>query len=81
MSTHRFFSKASFYDISTVLQAFCLTTIVVVCLTMYTFQSKRDFKSGGAILFSLLTVLIFGGFFQVISYILFLKFKDLGRPL
>ena len=56
---------ASFYDISTVIQAFCMTTIVVICLTAYTFQTKRDFKAGGAILFSLLTILIFGGFFQV----------------
>jgi FtsH-binding integral membrane protein len=57
---------ASLYDISTVVQAFSLTTIVVIGLTAYTFQSKRDFKSGGAILFSLLTILIFGGFFQII---------------
>lgn len=56
---------ASFYSVSTIIQAFCMTTIVVICLTAYTFQSKRDFKAGGAILFSLLMILIIGGLFQV----------------
>lgn len=55
----------SFYDTWTVIQAFFLTTVIVVCLTMYTFQSKRDFSSMGAILFSGLILLITAGIVQL----------------
>lgn len=56
---------ASFYDISIVIQAFFLTTAVVGCLTLYTFQSKRDFRFMGAALFSLLTLLVLGSFMRL----------------
>ena len=56
---------ASFYETWIVVQAFVLTTLIVVSLTAYTFQSKRDFRAGGAILSSLLLLIIFGGLFQV----------------
>jgi len=38
----------SFYETSVVLQAFFLTASVVVGLTLYTFQTKRDFSGWGA---------------------------------
>lgn len=56
---------ASFYDTWTVIQAFFLTTVIVVCLTMYTMQSTRDFSSMGALLFSGLILLIVGGLIQI----------------
>ena len=37
----------SFYDVSVVLQAFFLTAGVVVGLTAFTFQTKRDFTAMG----------------------------------
>ncbi|RNA13095.1 lifeguard 4-like [Brachionus plicatilis] len=55
----------SFYETWIVVQAFILTSLVVGSLTLYTFQTKRDFKAGGAILSSLLLLLIFGGLFQI----------------
>jgi len=64
-----FLSTASLYDSLVVVQALFLTMAIVVCLTVYTFQTKRDFKTGGALLFSLLTLLIFGGFMQVTYYL------------
>ena len=36
------------YDTAVVLQAFFLTATVVIGLTLYTFQSKRDFSGWGA---------------------------------
>ena len=56
---------ASFYETWTVVQALFLTTVIVVCLTIYTLQSKRDFSSMGALLFSGLILLITGGLVQV----------------
>jgi len=38
----------SFYEVSVVLQAFFLTASVVVGLTLFTFQTKRDFSGWGA---------------------------------
>ena len=38
----------SFYEVSVVLQAFFLTSAVVVGLTLFTFQIKRDFSGWGA---------------------------------
>lgn len=55
----------SFYDKVLVIQAIVLTAVIVVGLTMYTFQTKRDFSSMGAGLYVLLCVLITGGFLQV----------------
>lgn len=37
----------SFYDAAVVAQAFFLTAGVVVGLTLYTFQTKRDFSGWG----------------------------------
>lgn len=55
----------SLYDSMVVVQALFLTMAIVGCLTLYTFQSKRDFKAGGALLFSLLTLLMIGSFMQI----------------
>jgi len=53
------------YEVSSVITAFLLTAAVTVSLTVYTFQSKRDFSSWGAGLFSVLWVLILAGFIQM----------------
>lgn len=53
------------YEVSVVIQAFVLTAAVTVALTVYTFQSKRDFSHWGAGLFSVLWVLIIAGFMQM----------------
>lgn len=55
----------TFYDQLAVLQAFVLTLGVTVALTLYTFQSKRDFSTWGAGLFAFLWVLVLGGFLQL----------------
>lgn len=54
----------SFYDQLAVLQAFLLTMGVTVGLTLYTFQTKRDFSAWGAGLFAFLTVLMVGSMLQ-----------------
>lgn len=38
----------TFYEYSTVLQAFILTSAVFMGLTAFTYQSKRDFSKMGA---------------------------------
>eukprot|EP00993_Chasmostoma_nieuportense_P002944 NODE_3698_length_917_cov_45.068354_g3546_i0.p1 GENE.NODE_3698_length_917_cov_45.068354_g3546_i0~~NODE_3698_length_917_cov_45.068354_g3546_i0.p1 ORF type:complete len:250 (-),score=55.70 NODE_3698_length_917_cov_45.068354_g3546_i0:122-871(-) len=48
-----------------VLQAMALTLSVFVALTVYTFQSKRDFTGWGSALFAGLWILIFGGMLQI----------------
>jgi FtsH-binding integral membrane protein len=53
------------YDVSVVIEAFALTAAVTLSLTFYTLQSKRDFSSWGAGLFSVLWVLIIAGFMQL----------------
>jgi FtsH-binding integral membrane protein len=55
----------SFFDKILVIQAIILTAVIVVGLTMYTFQTKRDFSAMGAGLYSFLCVLIAGGLIQV----------------
>ena len=55
----------SFYDVSVVLQAFFLTASVVVGLTLFTFQTRKDFSGWGAGLMSGLWILIIGGFMQI----------------
>lgn len=55
----------SFYDVWLVVQAFVLTSMVVACLTAYTFQTKRDFKASGAILSTFLMLLLFGSLTHV----------------
>ncbi len=65
------------YDSWTVVQAFCLTTVVVLSLTAYTLQSKRDFSSMGAILFSALLLMIFGGLLQVNKFIIIINLFEI----
>merc|ERR1712126_24792 len=55
----------SFYDVAVVLQAFFLTAGVVVGLTAFTFQTKRDFSHWGTGLMAGLWILILGGFMQI----------------
>jgi FtsH-binding integral membrane protein len=55
----------TFFDKLVVVQAFFLTAAVVVGLTAFTFQTKRDFSNMGAALFTGLIVLIMGGFLQL----------------
>jgi len=49
------------YNTAVVLQAFFLTATVVIGLTFYTFQSKRDFTGWGVPLMSGLWLFILGG--------------------
>ncbi|XP_078424093.1 protein lifeguard 4 isoform X1 [Cetorhinus maximus] len=58
-------AAVTFYDYSVVLQAFILTTAVFVALTVYTFQSKRDFSKYGAGLFACLWILILAGLLRL----------------
>jgi len=58
----------TFYDKSVVIEAFVLTAGVTVALTMYTLQSKRDFSSWGAALFSVLWILILTSFMQIFFF-------------
>ncbi len=55
----------SYFDKILVLQAVNLTAVIVVGLTMYTFQTKRDFSLMGAGLYALLCVLTAAGIIQV----------------
>jgi len=56
---------ASFFDKDIVVEAFLLTGCVVAGLFLYALQTKRDFSSCGAGLFTILLVLILGGFIQL----------------
>lgn len=55
----------TFFDQFVVLQALVLTVTVVLGLTTFTFQTKRDFSSLGTFLFAALCVLIVGGILQI----------------
>ncbi|KAJ8681584.1 hypothetical protein QAD02_017376 [Eretmocerus hayati] len=55
----------SFFDASLVLEALFITLTVVIALTAFTFQTKRDFSAMSAGLFSMLCVLIVGGLLQI----------------
>lgn len=55
----------TFYQVHSVIEAFILTFAVTVSLTAYTLQSKRDFSSWGAGLFSALWILIIAGILQL----------------
>ena len=59
----------SFFDKILVIQAIVLTAVIVLGLTMYTFQTKRDFSAMGAGLYAFLCVLIAGGILQVGDYL------------
>ncbi|KAM8973574.1 protein lifeguard 4 [Pelodytes ibericus] len=58
----------TFYEVSVVIQAFILTTAVFFGLTVFTFQSKRDFSKLGAGLFAGLWILIIAGFLRFFFY-------------
>jgi len=55
----------TFFDKLVVLQAFILTSAVVAGLTAFTFQTKRDFSSMGAALYSGLLILIGASFIHI----------------
>lgn len=55
----------SFFDKMLVIQAVIITATVVVGLTAYTFQTKRDFSELGAGLFAMLCIFIGAGLIQV----------------
>ncbi|KAF3859454.1 Transmembrane BAX inhibitor motif-containing protein 4 [Dissostichus eleginoides] len=57
-------TAVTFYEYSIVLQALCLTCAVFAGLTVYTFQSKRDFSKMGAGLFACLWILIIASFMR-----------------
>ncbi|CAF4525318.1 unnamed protein product, partial [Rotaria magnacalcarata] len=54
-------SIVSFFDKILVIQAVIITAAIVIGLTIYTFQAKRDFSDMGAILYVLLCAVIAGG--------------------
>lgn len=60
----------SFFDKILVIQAIVLTAVIVLGLTMYTFQTKRDFSAMGAGLYAFLCVLIAGGILQVGNHLI-----------
>lgn len=53
------------YDLLLVSQAFFLTAIIVVSLTMYTLQSTKDFQWLGGMLYSALMVSALGGLLHI----------------
>ncbi|CAH3857829.1 protein lifeguard 4-like [Pieris brassicae] len=55
----------SYFDTFIVLQALALTFTVVLALTLFTFNTKRDFSFVGYGLVAGLSVLIIGGFLQI----------------
>ncbi|KAF7282327.1 hypothetical protein GWI33_002899 [Rhynchophorus ferrugineus] len=55
----------TFYSKTIVLEALLLTFLVLGGLTLYTFQSKRDFSTWYSGLFAGLIILIVGGFMQI----------------
>ncbi|CAB3363336.1 Hypothetical predicted protein [Cloeon dipterum] len=55
----------TFYEQAVVLQAFLLTTFVVIGLTIYALQTKKDYSSIGATIFAGLWILLIGGILQI----------------
>jgi len=55
----------SAYDLAIVSQAFFLTAMIVVGLTMYTLQSNKDFQWLSGILYSALMILSFGSLLHI----------------
>jgi len=55
----------TFYDSTIVIKAAFITATVFVSLTMYTFQSKKDYSSWGAALYCGLWILICTSFMQI----------------
>eukprot|EP00795_Rhopilema_esculentum_P002164 gene2164-17754_t len=70
----------TFFDQFVVLQAFMLTVGTTMALTVYTFQSKKDFSNWGAGLFNILWIFILAGFMQILmpSDILYLGMAVAG---
>lgn len=54
------------YSVASVVTAFALTCAVTVALAAYTLQSKRDFSSWGAGLFSVLFILLLASLLQIV---------------
>lgn len=54
-----------YFDLDLVIKAFVITTAVFLALTVYTMQSRYDFSTWGASLFSLLWILLFAGLLQI----------------
>ncbi|XP_014205210.1 protein lifeguard 4 isoform X2 [Copidosoma floridanum] len=55
----------SLYDVVLVVEALFITLTVVIALTGFTFQTKRDFSAMAAGLFSCLCVLLIGSLLQI----------------
>lgn len=55
----------SMYDVATVLEALFITLTVMIGLTVFTFQSKRDLSISSSGLFIGLWILLLGGFMQI----------------
>ncbi|CAF0772989.1 unnamed protein product [Adineta ricciae] len=55
----------SYFDKILVIQAVIITAVIVVGLTVYTFQTKHDFSATGASLYAILCVLFAGGVVQI----------------
>lgn len=55
----------TFFDQVLVLEAFVLTMATTLALTIYTMQSKRDYSSWGAGLFTLVWIFVLAGFLQI----------------
>lgn len=55
----------SMYDVATVLEALFITLTVMIGLTIYTFQSKRDLSMSTSGLIIGLWILLLGGFMQI----------------
>lgn len=60
-------SAVTFYQVPSVMQAFVCTASVFVGLTLYSFQTKRDFTPWLGSCITVLWVLIFASFLQVVS--------------
>ena len=57
---------SSIFDAYSVLLAACLTVTVTFALTVYAFTTKKDFTYIGGILFVLVSIMIFFGFFFIL---------------
>jgi FtsH-binding integral membrane protein len=68
--TYFFSNQVSMYDLDIVINAFFLTTFIVIGLTLYTFTTKRDFSWLGGILstFILLSSLFALGTVSLLIY-------------
>ena len=60
--------SVSMYKLHSILEAACLTAVIVVALFFYTLQSRRDFVKGYALSFSLLSVLLMASMLQVNTF-------------